>query len=271
MSEATKIMSIITISRSCYSSGKEIAEKVAVNLGYECIDRNALLDASRQFGISEIKLMKAIHDAPSILDRFTHGKEKYVSYIQAALLKNVQRDNIVYHGLAGHFFLNDISHVLKIRIIADFENRVFNEIQRERVSMEEAHRLLKKDDHERVKWSQYLYGIDTRDSSLYDLVIHLKTISINDAVNIICNTIQMGRFKKTSESQRKLDDLVIASSVKAELVQMIPYSTVTCLNGHVNLHFRVHEDWDENMIDEIEKMMKAVKGVKTINIDMKTL
>ncbi|MEJ2071714.1 MAG: cytidylate kinase family protein [Syntrophobacterales bacterium] len=80
-------MAIITISRGSYSRGKEVAEKVAARLGYECISRDVLLEASEQFHIPEIKLVRAIHDAPSILERFTHGKERYVSYIKAALLK----------------------------------------------------------------------------------------------------------------------------------------------------------------------------------------
>ncbi|MEJ2224653.1 MAG: cytidylate kinase family protein, partial [Syntrophobacterales bacterium] len=75
-------MAIITISRGSYSRGKEVAEKVAARLGYECISRDVLLEASEQFHIPEIKLVRAIHDAPSILERFTHGKERYVSYIK---------------------------------------------------------------------------------------------------------------------------------------------------------------------------------------------
>ena len=124
-------MSIITISRGSYSRGKEVAEKVAAALGYECISREILLEASEQFNIPEIKLVRAIHDAPSILERFTYGKEKYVAYIKAALLKHVQKDNVVYHGLAGHYFLQEIPHVLKVRIIADLEDRIAEEMKRE--------------------------------------------------------------------------------------------------------------------------------------------
>ncbi|MGB2929768.1 MAG: cytidylate kinase-like family protein, partial [Desulfobacterales bacterium] len=114
-------MSIITISRGSYSRGKEAAEKVAQELGYQCISREILLEASEQFHIPEIKLVRAIHDAPSVFDRFTYGKEKYIAYLHSALLKNVQKDNVVYHGLAGHFFLQEIPHVLKVRVIADLE------------------------------------------------------------------------------------------------------------------------------------------------------
>ena len=64
-------MSIVTISRGSYSKGKEVAENVAQRLGYECIARDAIIDASKEFNIPEIKLIRAIHDAPSILERQT--------------------------------------------------------------------------------------------------------------------------------------------------------------------------------------------------------
>jgi hypothetical protein len=46
-------MSIVTISRGSYSRGKEVAEKVAQKLGYECISRDILLETSEQFNIPE--------------------------------------------------------------------------------------------------------------------------------------------------------------------------------------------------------------------------
>ena len=81
-------MAIITISRGFYYSGKEVAEKLAEKLGYDCISREILLDASAEYNVQEIKLIRAIQDAPSILERLTRQKEKYVAFIRAALLKH---------------------------------------------------------------------------------------------------------------------------------------------------------------------------------------
>jgi hypothetical protein len=58
-------MTIITISKGSYSRGEEVAEKLAEELNYKCISREILLEASEQFNIPEIKLVRAIHDAPS--------------------------------------------------------------------------------------------------------------------------------------------------------------------------------------------------------------
>ena len=176
-------MSIITISRGSYSQGKEVAEKLAETLGYECISRNILLEASEEFNVSEIKLIRAIHDAPSILKRLTIAKESYISYVRSALLRHVRNDNMVYHGLAGHFFLQNIPHVLKVRIIAAFEERVKEEMNRENISTEEACKVIKKDDEERRRWGLSLYGKDTSDASLYDIVLNIRNMTVDDAVH----------------------------------------------------------------------------------------
>ena len=206
-------MSIVTISRGSYSKGKEVAENVAQRLGYECIARDAIIDASKEFNIPEIKLIRAIHDAPTILERFNYSKEKYLAYLQVAMLQRFKKDNVVYHGLGGHFFVRDISHVLKVRIIADMEDRVKLEMEREGISKKEALRILTNDDKERRKWSQYLYGIDTWDPSLYDLVIHIKRLSTDDAADIICHAVGLEKFKTKPESQKALNNLLLTARI----------------------------------------------------------
>ena len=207
-------MAIITISRGSYYRGKEVAEKLAQKLGYQCISREILLEASAEFNIPEIKLIRAIQDAPSILERFTRQKEKYVAFIRAALLKHVQKDNVVYHGLFGHFFLQDIPHVLKVRIVGDLEARVADEVKREGISADKAREIIMRDDEERRKWALYLYGADAWDATLYDLVIHLKTITVDDAVSLISHALELPGFQTTPQSQEAIDSLVEAARME---------------------------------------------------------
>jgi len=213
-------MPIITISRGSYSRGKEVAEKLAQKLGYRCISRDILLEASEQFNIPEIKLIRAIHDAPSILERFTHGKERYVAYLRSTLLKQVQKDNVVYHGLAGHYFLQGIPHVIKVRIMADLEDRVQEEMRREKISADEARFILKKDDDERRRWGLQLYGVDTWDPMLYDMVLYIKSLTVDDAVDLISKAAKLPHFQATPESQRLVDEM--AQEAAEEAARLTP-------------------------------------------------
>ena len=259
-------MAIITISRGSYSKGKEVAEKVALKLGYQCFAREVLLGASKEFNIPQIKLARAIHDAPSIFERFSYGKDKFIAYFQSALLKCVQRDNVVYHGLAGHFFLKEIGHVLKVRIITDMEDRIKLEMERQGISREQALAVLKRDDSERRKWSQHLYGIDTADPILYDLVIHVGKITVDDAVDVICHTVGMPAFKTTFESQKALDDLVLASEVKTSLIEVKPDIEVFVRDGEVILGASALIMKDPNMVQEMERIVRRIPGVKDVSV-----
>ena len=260
-------MAIITISRGSYSRGEEVAEKVAQKLGYDCISRDILLDASEQFNIPEIKFLRAIHDAPSILDRFTYGKEKYIAYIQAALLKYLREDDMVYHGLAGHFFLNSVSHVLKVRIIADLADRVRLEMEREGTDEKDALRNLQKDDEHRRKWSRSLYGIDTWDPSLYDLVIHIKQVTVDDAVDIICHAVNLKPFQTTPQSRQAMNDLAVAAEVKAALIDLNPTVEVAAQDGKVHVKAKARSG-EQELARDLETIAKGVRGVKEIEVQV---
>ena len=256
-------MSIITINRGSYSRGKEVAEELALKLGYECISRDILLEASHEFNIPEIKLIRALHDPASVLERFTHGKERYISYLYAALLQHVRKDNIVYHGLAGQYFLRDIPHVLKVRIIADMQDRVKEEMRRENIPEEKALYILQKDDEERRKWGLQVYGTDTWDSRPYDIVLHIGRLTVDDAVDILFDTVKKPNFQATAESRKLVDNLALSAKVKANLVDIAPKIQVAADHGSIHIRNldKTPGSADEAQIKEIAMQVEGVEEV----------
>jgi len=262
-------MPIVTISRGSFSHGREVAEGVAQKLGYDCFSREILVEASQEFNIPEIKLVRALHDAPSILDRFTYGKEKYRAYIEKALLERVSQDNVVYHGWAGHFFLRDLSHVLKVRILADVEDRVRLVMDREKVSPDEALAILKKDDLERRKWSLALYGIDTADPGLYDLVLHIQKLTVDDAVDLICQSVSKPQFQTTPRSKQELENLILAARLKAALVSSLPSISVTARDGTAFVDVLGDLSRQEEITDQIKEIARKIEGVQEVRVNVR--
>ena len=191
-------MAIITISRGCFSHGKEIAESVAERLGYECISQEVLLEASRTFDVPEAKLVASLHDAPGLIARITRVRQRIIDGIQAALLEHVVKDNVVYHGFAGQILLDGIDHVLKVRVIADIEERIKLLQRRNPVSREAALDRIDFEDQERVEWYRSIYRINMHDSRLYDMVLHIGRLTIADACEIICQTATGSSFCTTA-------------------------------------------------------------------------
>ena len=259
-------MAIITISRGSYSKGKEVAEKVASRLGYRCLSREVILDASDRYQIPEIKMLKAIHDAPSILERFGQSKTAFVAYYQSALAQIVQADNVVYHGLAGHLLLKGIPHTLKVRIIADLGDRVRSEMEHRKIPSYEAEASIVADDQERRKWTQSLYGVDPWDGFLYDIMIHIQKMTVANAVDIICEAAGWEQFKTTEDSQRKMDDLVLASQIKASLVDTYPGIAVSCEYGNVLIYTKADDRLSRKLDKEAESLGRKIEKIHSLEL-----
>jgi len=259
-------MAIITISRGSYSKGKEVAEGVAERLGTTCTSRDILLEASERFNIPEIKLVHAIGDAPSILDRFTHGQTAYVSYIQAALLEHVKQGNVVYHGHAGHILLQGIDPVLKVRILADMKIRVAVVMEREGVGEREARRMIARIDEQRRKWTRRLYDADPQDPALYDLVICIDKIRVEGAIDLICQTSGQEAFRLTDRHRQQLQDMALACKVKSDLLEMDHNVIVQCEFGNLVIHTRGDQRKAQKIDEKVRELTRPMEGVHNIEV-----
>ena len=259
------LMPIITISRGSYYHGKSIAEKLAKRLGYSCLSRDQIIENLDKFHLPEIKLIRGLDNAFSVLDRFPHGNKRFKAAIRSAILQHFLTGNVVYHGLVGHHFVHNIPHVLKVRIIADTEKRVADEMARENISEEKAQYILKKDDEERRRWAMFLYGIDIMDPSTYNLTIRVGHLSEDEAVDIIANAVGLHAFQETAESQATLADSALHALVSEKLLDY-PNAVAAAKNGQVAISLKVPEDQQAVIHDRITRILADVAGITELVI-----
>jgi len=267
-------MSIITITRGSYTRGKEVAEMVAERLGYSLLSREMLLESSEEFNAPEIKRLMTTKRGPSFFERMSFKKEKYHARNKLNMLKKFQKDNVVHHGVAGPFFVKGIEHVLKILITADIEDRIGIVMERDGVSREDALLYLKNFQESVIKWGEYLYRMNPFDSSLYDLVIHIKKISVHEAVDMVCRTVQSKPFQTTPESQKTVDDLLLSAAAKWALIDLNPYAEVSAHEGSVTVkavletHSSKSQDEKDKLVNQMDKTARKIPGVKEVIIDV---
>ena len=175
----------------------------------------------------------------------------------------------MYHGLAGHLLLSGVPHVLKVRIIADLSDRVCDEMRREGIGEQEARSSILKDDQERRKWTQSLYGADPWDSSLYDLVIHIHKLTVADAVDFVCQAVGLEQFRATRESQQKMDDLTLASQVKAALVHPYQDVAVTSEYGNVLIYTRAEDRITHKLEERARTLSREIEGINHVEVHAK--
>ncbi|NNF47177.1 MAG: cytidylate kinase-like family protein [Desulfofustis sp.] len=258
-------MSIICISRGSYYRGKDVAERVADILGYHCVSRDSLLAASDEFDIPEIKLTRNIQHATQILERYSFGRERYMNFICAEILKRLKQDNHVYHGLAGQFFVKDISHLLRIRIIADLDERVTAEAERENISPDKARMQLKHDDEERQKWALFLYGVDIADPALYDMTVNVSAMGVEDSAELIAQTATLPCYQATRESQRSILDQALAAEIRAALFDF-PQAGVSTREGRAYVNVKAPEEQTETIRARIESAVGGIIDLAMVEI-----
>lgn len=263
-------MSVIAIARASYSHGKMIAERVAQELNYQCISKEVISLASQEYGIPENWLRKAIEDAPSLFDRFSYGKKKYVAYIRSALLEYAAKDNMIYHGLAGHFLLEGVPNILRVMISATPEEREKVVMERENISRAEAQKNIKKFDKERKKWAMYFHDKDPWDVSMYDLALVIGRLSIDDAVRKILDAVKLPAFQTTDESLEIIKNVSLAAKVKSDLMNFYSDVEVSVEDETVVVHIQRSMKQEEAVADDIQAILAEMEipGLKNVRVNV---
>lgn len=263
-------MAIIAISRSTLNGGKALAERVALETDYPIFSREMVLEqTAKDYGISIKDLEKTILKPPSFWQQVPGKRISFIKCFTAVLLDMAGENDFIYHGNAGHLFLEGVSHVMRVRVIADMEYRIKAAMDQLQTEKKEAIAHIQKVDKERDQWMQFFYGLDWNDPSLYDLVVNLERMSLGTACGAIVYMDYQSDFKSTPESERKLRDLTLGSKVWAALAQNEHTSAsalkVTADNGTVTISGNVGS---AKAVDTITSVAQQVEEAEIITNDV---
>ena len=100
------------------------------------------------------------------------------------------------------------------------------------------------------------------------MVIHIKKLTVKDAVDIICNTVRLDKFQTTPESQRAIEDLALAARAKAALSKIKPGLEVSAQNGTVSVKAEAPVLHQTSIRREIESIVKAIPDVKETKVEI---
>jgi cytidylate kinase len=258
-------MAIVTISRGAFSGGPEVAEKVAATLGYRCISREVLSEASKRYGIPEAKFTEVLETKPHWWERWLESLRLYRIVLQAAMCEVVQEGNVVYHGHAGQELLSGVRHVLRVQLTAPMEYRIEQVRERQKTSEDAARVYIDQVDKARTRRLQAVFGADWRDPSRYDLVLNVARLSLESVSRLIVEAVQRPEFQPTAESEQAFQDLALSARVQAALI-----TSPKTRNLNVNVRAEKGEVRISGILtypefeQEITQIAESVPGVKRI-------
>jgi cytidylate kinase len=259
-------MSVVIISSDSDDKAREIAEKTAEALEYSVLDREVFNAVSAKYEIPVEKLHRSLDEAPSFLGMSSKMRALCLAYTEEAALAGLSGDKVVCHGLAAHLYVLGVSHVLKVRILADFEEQVRQIAAAKGVSSEKAAKFLRRQESLRRRWSRRAYGRDETEASLYDMVISLSQIDGNEAVKTIAETAGYPRFMPMTYSIKCMKDKELATRVRAMLMSLYPDVRVRADGTTVVVETNALKREKRRRAEKIKTLAGRIPGVDYVEV-----
>ena len=261
-------MPIVIIYRGTFTAGEEIANGVAQTLGYRCVSREVLIEASRSCGISEAKLNDILEKDAYWWERWLQDMRPYRTALQAAMCELAQEGNFVYYGHIGHELLPQIRHVLKVMLTAPLEFRI-SEIQSQHGLDEVGARdYIDRVDAAGTRRLVALFGTDWRDMTRYDLALNVAQLGIDGVTRVIVEAARLERYQPNAASKQDFKNFALVSRVQAALVTSSRFRdlavTVRAANGEVHVLGAFARSVSEK---ELVPLIKSVPGVVNVITD----
>jgi len=259
-------MAIITISRGSFAGGSAVARALGERLGHPCLSReDVLARAAKDYDIHEEELRRTLNESPAYWQQMPGKRLAYVKCLTAVLLDQARDENLIYHGHVGHLLLAGVAHVLRVRVIADFEYRVRAAMTQADFPRDKAIAHIRQVDEERSRWARLLYGVEWHDPTQYHLTLNLGQIGVASACEVIVRMSEMEEFKPTAESRRQFEDLRLGARVWAALakdpltrsagLQVVAQDGEVLITGNAG---------SAKAIELIPRLARTVAGVKQV-------
>ena len=261
-------MTIIAVSREMGSGGYEVAAAVAKALNFQYVDREILLRAAQSHGVPEEKITDVADRRLSLWERFDEEKRRYLIFIEAAYYSFAEQGNLVTAGRSGPFFLRDVAHALRVRIMAPSDVRVKRVMAQDKVDMRTATARVKDYDRELAGRIDYLFGLDWTRPEHYDLVINTAGGDWKFYVDLLVAAARHPQFQPTPESIQRIKDLSLAAQVRAAIAKDPVTKNinveVAAEAGRVALKGVV---FSPAMMDAAAEVAKRIPGVSAVSCE----
>ena len=256
-------MPIITIYQGASSGGEELAKSVAQALGYRCVGREVLVEASRRYGVPEAKLNEILEKEPHWWKRWLENLRPYRIALQAAMCELAEGGNLVYHGHMGHELLPGIRHVLKVLLTAPMEFRIEQVRAQQGLDEAAARRYIEGVDKGRARRLTALFGADWRDPTRYNLVLNVAEMSLEAVRHLIVEAARLEEYHPTVDSMQDFLNLSLTIRVQATLMR-----SPRLRNLIINVLAEQGQVWVLGLIPiskhEITELLLEVPGVTNV-------
>lgn len=263
-------MAIITISREMGTGAYTIAKEVAKRLNYALVNGERISACAPKYNLSPEQLLMVDEKPPSYITIEDRKRAASLNTIELILLDFARKGNVILYGRGGQDLLHGCKNVLRLRFVADFEERVERFAEREWIDPDMARSLIRRSDHQRGGFIHFYFDRDWRDPLNYDLIFNTSRLSKNAIIDCIVSAVKDPALKDTGKcSVEKIDNTILMKKIETALLKSddLDYRPfkITADRGEVRLSGFLSSEEEKQLA---LKIVASIKGVKSVADDI---
>ena len=197
---------IITISREYGSGGREIGEKLAMELGIPFYDKAIIDKAAKETGFcaefiekEEQKVTSSLlfnlatnaYSFGNMVSHYGQSLSDQVFQAEAKIIKELASEgSCVIVGRCADYILKNQFPCFNVFVCADFEKRCERAIKIDNIAKENVQDIVRKKDKARIRHNQFYGSQDWGDARNYDITLNSGNLGIENAVQILKTAIK---------------------------------------------------------------------------------
>jgi cytidylate kinase len=203
-------MAVITISRQYGAGAMALGHRLADKYGYTLASREIVQSIADKAKVSTDFVLSVEKEAGTRLSRFmtriisSRGmaskilrddsgyidEKLYLDYLVLTVVQIADEGNAVIMGRGSQYILRTHPDAYHILLVDDLENRIRRVEKREKISFEQAARIVNHEDKRRLSLYHRLGKQDYDRPGLYHLVLNMSRLSLDKAFNLVVNLME---------------------------------------------------------------------------------
>jgi cytidylate kinase len=259
-------MTVIALTQEMGSLAKEVAEKVASDLGLAVMRHEVVDHVASRMHVPTSLIKRLREGKAGAIERMRTDRASVAVYTTEEVLEVAARGNVVLRGWGATCLLRPVRHVVCVRVTRPFEQRVawlMDQLATEDVGFAEDE--IRRSDRAHAARMEAQFGVTWGAPLLYDLVLNTDRVSVESCAAQIAALARRPEFAETEDSRAKLHDMALAARVRAALRADEATAnvdvTIASTKGHVVLQGIVLEAAELPAAERVARSAPGVTGV----------
>jgi cytidylate kinase len=266
-------MTVIALTQEMGSLAKDVAEKLAADLGLQVMRHEVVDHVSSRMHVPTSLINRLREGKAGAIERLRADRASLAVYVTEELLEVAERGNVILRGWGATAVLRPVPHVVCVRITRPFEKRVaWLQEQLGGDGARHAEEEIRRSDRAHAARMHAQFGVTWGDPLLYDLVLNTDRVSVASCAEQIAALSRRPEFAETEASRAILRNMSLEARVRSalradEATQHVDV-TVASNAGHVVLSGMV---LDADELPAAGRVAAVVPGVVDVDNQLRVM